>query len=173
MNKKNISFNHAGIKQADILSYVQNYSRSIFSKQGSSNAFSDWLSVGETDGLRLWLGVPEEWLTTNRQQYAEAVYSYTFGLSYGAKPEVWSESPGVIFKNPNKYAGNPDEIILDLLFIESFGIRNAAWESEVFHTTGLFQRVKRGSITPEQNFRCYMALAMFGFQEPEQFFTKD
>ncbi len=173
MYQKLIGFKSENIKQQDIFSYLQNYSRSVFSKLGSSNAFGKWLSVGEMDGLRIWLGVPECWMTQNRQHYAEVIYAYTFDLSFNSHPEIWTDTPKIQFKNPNYYFGKYNEIILDVEFIENFGIRLAAWEKEVFYTTGLFNRIKQGSCSEEQNFRCYIALAMFGFSEPEQFFTKN
>lgn len=166
-----VGINNDQITHNEIISFTHSYARSLYSGKQSINNFGRWISVSEMDGLRLWLGVPEEWLTPNRQRYAEIVYADVFKLPFGSHPEIWADNPKIVFPNPNYVAGlTIDDVTLDVDFIDSFQQRRSAWEKEVFFSDSLFTRLKRDGATVESIHKTYISLAMFGFSNPEHFF---
>lgn len=62
---------------------------------------------------------------------------------------------------------------LDIEFIDSFGIRRTVWEREILMTSlaGLIAKMESGSDMTDINIRVFVALAMFGFADPDQFFV--
>lgn len=172
MYTKLVGINNENITHKEIISFTHNYARVIFSGKSAANSFSRWLSVNEMDGLKLFLGVPDAWLTVNRQRFAEIIYADLFKLSFGSHPEIWIDEPKIVFPNLNYIEGlKIDEAVLDLDFVDSFGIRKSAWEKEVFFSDSIFTRVKRNTATVESMYKSYLSLAMFGFSNPEHFFV--
>ena len=164
MDQKRIAIITCDLEFEEAVSFSNNLSRLIYSGLGSSNILGRKLDMAKADGLRALLGVPESWLTPWRQQVLETVYAYTFDLALTAHPGIWTTEPDWKYTNPNATNANFEHSVLDLDYIESFGLRRAIWEKEILYTQ---LKNPRGA---EQNFRLYMALALFGFPEPQQFF---
>lgn len=180
MNQKRVAIKTCHLKFAQALSFSSNLSRLIYTGLGSSNTFGRQLGVTEVDGLRALLGVPESWLTPWRQQVLETVYAYTFNLPFKSYPDIWTTEPDWRYTNPNATEATFENSVLDLDYIEAFGLRKSIWEKEILYTqlknTGPVSyrdvggRTASGTKAEERNFRLYMALALFGFPDPRQFF---
>ena len=164
MYKKRVAIITCDLEFEEALSFTSNLSRLIYSGLGSSTTFAKELGVTEADGLRALLGMPESWLTPRRQQVLETVYAYTFGLAFKAHPGIWTTEPDWKYTNPNATTANFENSVLDLDYIDAFGLRRSIWEKQILYTK------LKNTGTAEQNFRLYMALALFGFPEPQQFF---
>ncbi len=173
MYEKLIYLDSKLFKYIEFKSFIGAFSRILYGGTGAQSQFSKELPVQESDILRLFLGVPNTWLTDKRQRIIEAVLSYTLNLPFDAYPDIWLDKPNWKIKN-NKAVIQKDlaGLVLDVKFIDSFGLRQSVWEKEIFFTNGLFRRIEKQRTTVEQNFRLYMALILFGFAEPQQFFTK-
>ncbi|MFA0000417.1 hypothetical protein AB4428_19090 [Vibrio lentus] len=175
MYDKIIAINTEGLDKQDILQFISNFSQLLYSGQGSSNQFSKQLGVKETDGLRVLLGVPDTWMTTERQQIIEAIYAYTFSLPFGAHPEIWTNAPSWSYPNIDAITSKADmdNSVLDFDYLESFGIRMGQWEKEVLKANLTSYKVKAnsGDSLGVNNFRLFMALVLFGFPNPYDFFV--
>jgi len=160
-------------KNIEFKSFIGAFSRMLYGNTGAQSQFSKQLPVQESDILRVFLGVPDTWLTDKRQRIIEATLAYTLNLPFDAYPDIWLEKPNWHIKNKKAVIQKDlGDLVLDVKFIDSFGLRQSVWEKEIFFTNGLFTRLQKQCTTKEQNFRLYMALILFGFSEPQQFFTK-
>ncbi len=175
MNTTNtmVAINPDGLTDAQRLQFVETFTRMLYSGQGSTSNFSRQLGITEADSLRVMLGVPPAWLTDQKRRLFEAMYSYLRGEPVTPRPEIWIDGVGWSPKNPRHNADKAlDDSQLDFEFLDLFGLRRTIWEKEVFRATlgAVVQKVSRGGDISDTNLRLFMALALFGFSEPEQFF---
>lgn len=156
------------------LQFLQNFARLIYSGAGGRPKLSVCVDMLESDGLRVLLGVPESWLTDPRQRLIESVWAYTLGLPFRPHPEIWTDQAVWCVTNPRVSAEYPLDsgTTLDADFIASFGLRTGVWEDQVLQSPGIIAKIKRNDISDDMLFRCFMALASFGFREPHHFFTR-
>ena len=101
MYKQLIAIDTKSLSFEQAVSFIGNLSRLLYTGTGSSNNFGRQLDVSEVDGLRVLLGVPDSWLMPKRQQVLEMVYAHTFGLTFKAHPEIWTNEPAWSYTNPN------------------------------------------------------------------------
>ena len=174
MYKKLIAIDCAELSFSDIQKFLSNYSAMVFSGQGSKGNFVKNLKLKESDSLKVLLGVPDTDMTTGFQQIMETAFAFSYGLDFGAHPEIWTSKPNLSVTNSNaSTCSDLANVALDLEFIKSFGFRTAVWENEILHTRmqSYRDRIDRGQDVSSQNFKLMMALAIFGFSDPYQFFT--
>lgn len=176
MYQKKIGIDTANISREDVLRFVHAFDVLInHSGPGTKSAFIKGLDVQVADGLRICLGVPEAWLTESRQQVAEAVYSYVFDKPFSFDKSIWTDAPSFTLKNPNR-SDDPllTNSVIDREFMESTGFKLSVWEECILKTnlTSYFNRIANGDSVGDQNYRMLIALAVFGFSEPYEFFTE-
>lgn len=176
MYKKKIGINTQDMSREDITFFVQAFDELInHSGPGGKSAFIKQLNIGPVDGLRVCLGVPESWLTDERQQVIESVYSYVFDKPFIVRHELWIDNPTFPIKN-SKHSADVllDDCVIDFDFMESLGFKLPVWEEAVLKTSlkSYRQRIDAGNSVKEQNFRMLIALSVFGFSEPYEFFIK-
>lgn len=140
--------------------------------KGRGSNFAAALPLRESDALRVLVGVPDNWLSDERQLLCEAVYNHAFARPFAARPELW-QAPAWQPQNPARVAAPLAESVFDEAFAQSLGIRLSVWEKEILIADlGSYrQRQRRGESTADANLRFLIALAMFGFADPWQFFT--
>lgn len=167
MKQNLIAVNTQGMSFDEAMLFAHNYERiGGATGPGSNNHFSRWLGIGAMDGLTLILGVPASQLHTKHVRAAEAIYEDT----YGHTDNIWGE-PTWNYTNPNSCKLDLSDCTLDLDYIESFGFKQPAWEKHVFHTSGLFNRIRTDMLVDDQKYRAKIALRVFGFPDAQQFFT--
>lgn len=150
--------------------YLSEFSNAIHTGDGRVPAFSERLGVDGMYPLRLLLGIPRTENTAPRKRFAEAFMAYFLEAApENAKALVkWTTKPDFSPTNPRRVAVPISECALDWEFIESFQLRPKLWEQHVFLTP--IDQIKKGGVTRAQIVRAYLALSMFGFSRPEQFF---
>jgi len=156
------------------LMFIDNFARMLYSGQGSASNFARQIGVTEADGLRVFLGMPASSLTDQQRRIFEAMYAYTLDLPVMPRPELWTDEPTWTPINPRRPAERSiEQCQLDFEFIESFGIRRAVWEKEILLSDmkAVAAKIERGGDLSATNLRLYMALALFGFRDPSQFFV--
>lgn len=139
----------------------------VFGLRGRPKKVADKLKITPMFGLKLLLGIPASYLSTQDRQVAEAVYIETYGT---VTDQIWCP-PHWAHKNPeaqpvNKYP------VLDIEYIKSFGLPLTCWEEEVFVSTGIINRSANDILTESEWFRSKIMLRLFGFPETGSFFTE-
>lgn len=150
--------------------FVSEFSSSIHTGDGRIPAFSDRLGVDGMYPLRILLGIPRTDHSAPRKRFTEAFLAYFLD----APPETsaglakWTTRPSFAPINPRRTPAPVSECVLDWEFVESLGLRPKLWEQHVFLTP--VEQLKKGGLSRAQVVRAYLALSMFGFSRPEQFF---
>lgn len=144
---------------------------------GSRNQFSEQLDILESDGLRVLLGkVPESWVTEERKRLFVALSNIVSKQCRQNFPGYWSDTEEGWRPKNNRAQQTFDlaNAVPDFEFMDSFGLRKEVWEREILKAdmNALKSKVSQGADMQNTNLRLYAALAMFGFDEPEQFFVK-
>lgn len=173
MNSKTLALRSDVLTDLQRLEYIETFGRMIYSGHGTASNFSRQIGVSEADALRVFLGIPSSNLTDTQRRVYEAVYAYVLGLPVKPRPELWTDAPEWMPQNPRRTDDRSIEVCcLDFEFIESFGIRRGVWEKEILLADlgAVAAKAKRGGDLSGSNLRLYMALAMFGFRDPSQFF---
>lgn len=153
-----------------ITRFVSEFSNTIHTGDGKIPAFSERMGVDGMFPLRLLIGIPRTENTAPRKRFTEAFLAYLFDVApeKANSKAKWTTKPDFSPINPRRVAVPISECVLDWEFVESFGLRPKLWEQHVFLTP--VDQLKKGGTTQAQIVRCYLALAMFGFSRPEQFF---
>lgn len=173
MYKKLISIDVSKWTAEQAAEYVRNVAALFYSGSGTTNTWAKKLPISEEDGLRVLLGVPESWLTEERQRVFEAVYAYTFNLEAGVHSNIWGSESTWHFVNPNPKACNVynETAVLDLKYLESLGLRLAVWEKNIFISPVTTAAAKKGEAHASSNYRALMALFVLGMPKPANCFV--
>lgn len=169
MYQQLIALDTSDLSKEQVTAYLHQMFRALGTGRGSSNVLASSLELAAADGMRFLLGVPEEWLTTERQRFAEAIYSLTFNTSAAIAHKRWRDDHFWTPRNPNAHE-NLAESIIDMEFLATFRLSDSGWE-KVFRSSGLLTRTRQNSDSDEDRIRAFVSLSMFGFREPGQFFT--
>lgn len=159
-----IALNAQVLNESQIILYIKNFV-DLFGTTGSKSNFSKQLTLKASDGLRIWLGIPQAEMTVANRRLFEAVYAYTFNTPMPDK-EIWVEEPNWHPINPRS-RGLSEQTRLDLEFCDYLGPHRALWENEILFVP--LQNASSSNLSPKQ-FRLFSALAYFGFPDPHQFF---
>lgn len=174
MEPKLIALNADAFSDEQLAAFINNFARMIYSGKGSTGNFARQLGVTEADALRVFLGMPATALDEQKRRIFEAMYAYTLNLPVVPRPELWVTEPTWMPINPHRATDRPiGECELDLEFINSFGLRRGVWEKEILKhdLTAVASKIVYGGDLSATNLRLYMALALFGFRDPSQFFV--
>jgi len=155
---------------ASVIRYLDEFSTAIHSGDGKIPAFSERIGVDGMYPLRLLLGIPRAENTAPRKQFVEAFLAYFLDVApEKAKASIkWTTRPAFMPANPRRVAAPLSECVMDWDFVESFGLRAKLWEQHVFLTPT--DGFRKGIASRPMIVRSYIALSMFGFSKPEQFF---
>jgi len=169
MYEKIIGIDCRKLDQAAVMAYVTSMAQAIGVGPGNRSGLGSAVGITATDAFRFVLGVPDTWLTTERQRFAEAAFAYTFGKSMTKAHQMWSELGHWSPTNPNAH-DSPATGVFDLAFVEPLGLPDRAWD-DMLGMTNFIARTKRGTESESDRIRAVMGLFMFGFPDPMQFFT--
>lgn len=169
-----IAINTHPLKQQDIVHFNRLFSQLLGNGQGSKATLSKSLPLQESDGIRLFLGVPDEWLTDERKRIIEGVYAYAFKQPLPLNINIWKKPDGWTIPNPNAISAGHDmnSCMFDFDYIESFGVRLSAIEKEILMADSkpYLNKANNASSLEQLNLRFFTALILFGFSNPYDFF---
>lgn len=174
MNSTLIALNADMLTDEQRRAFTDNFTSMLYSGKGSTSTFSRQVGVSEADALRVFLGIPTASLGWQQRRIFEAMYAYTLDLPVMPRPELWTSEPTWTPMNPYRNTERPlGECEFDLEFMKTFGIRRGVWEKEILMADlgALASKMVHGGDLSATNLRLYMALAMFGFRDPSQFFV--
>lgn len=171
MYEKTFALDVSGMEQAQVLTYLDTLMQALGVRggPGTRSLLQASLSIRASDVFRFLTGAPDDWLTTERQRFAEAAYSVAFGCSLSSAHERWSESASWMPTNIRRH-GDLATARIDLDFIDQFGMNQAGWD-EAFGMSGFLSRAAKGSDSAADRIRAVVGLSMLGFRDPMQFFT--
>lgn len=158
------------LQGADIR-FLSEMSNTIFAGSGKIGSFSQKLNLDDATPLRLLVGVPRADASVQQKKFTEAFFAYLFDVSKDDMPTIWTSKPNWQPINTARIPAPIKQSRLDQDFVLSLGLRPATWDTHVFLSTDVIARAKRSQATEQETIRNYLALSMFGFQQPEQFFT--
>lgn len=149
--------------------FLNEMSNTIHTGNGAISMFSSRMNLDDATPLRLLVGIPKVDLLPQQKKFTEAFYAYLLNVRKEDMPSIWTGKPNWQPVNPMRRAAPIKESRLDYDFLMTLGLRQATWENRVFFSE--LVRAKRNQATEPETVRFYLALSMFGFPSPEQFFT--
>ncbi|EJG1710629.1 hypothetical protein CDB79_RS18785 [Vibrio parahaemolyticus] len=172
MNK--VAINTSELSTDEIILFIKTFAQIFSSGQGSKTLLSKSLSLGESDGIKALLGVSEEWLTNERRTVIEGVYAFCFKHPLPLTTNIWQKPEPWKIKNPNSidHTHDMNKCLLDFGYLESFGIRMSIIEKEILliDSKAYLSKVDSNAQLEQSNLRLFTALALFGFNNPYEFF---
>lgn len=152
-----------------IAEFIDGFTHAIRSGDGGRiPSASMEFKVDTSFPLRMLVGIPKKLLTREQKLLTEAYCSYFFGTTLCAQPDVWHSRQGWKPTNHNRVAAPLNNSDLDTEWMLSLGINRLVWEKHVLITPNAFSNKSTTSSTV----RHLLALSVFGFCDPYQFFTE-
>lgn len=172
MSQEHIALDVSDKSDDEVLGLINTARLVLYGGKGAKPLFSKWLDMDDADCLRGVLGAPAEWFAFERKRFFEVAYAHQFDLPLTPRTDIWATNVTWSPTNPRASKAPMSRSTLDLEFMARFGLSDRAWDSGVFHSSGLVARVKRGlDLSEDEKLRAYFGLAMIGFSKPEAFFV--
>lgn len=154
-----------------ITDFIKQFSDILYSGKGGTPTFLKNVKVSPDFALKCMVGIPEEEFTPARRALAEAFCQHFMKMK---THDLWTTSRPWTPANPLRVEAPLYKCICDEEWILTFGLSRGRWESDILmSTSALVRQAKfpnRDGIF-EQNARLLLALAIYGFADPWQFFT--
>lgn len=154
--------NHPGIAE-----FIDGFSTTIHSGDGGIPSASTAFKVDASFPLRMLAGIPKKLLTREQKILTEAYCSYHFSLPLRDQPDLWQSRQGWKPANPKRVVAPLNQSELDAEWMISLGTSRTTWEKSVLIAPGALSKKS----TPQATIRHLLALSVFGFSDPYQFFT--
>lgn len=139
---------------------------------GRASELHRWINIADADVMRFLLGVEGSWLTTARRRFAEVTFYMVRNEPINPAGNIWCNTPGWFPRNPRSDFSDPAEAVLDIEFIKQLGVRPASFCDAVLRSQSLHNRARYQGMSEGDIARAFLALGMFGFPEPQQFFCR-
>jgi hypothetical protein len=173
MYQKTYAIDTTGLDQDQVIAFLSTvfealgvHSRTV----GRPPLLPARLAMKAPDAFRFVTGAPDEWLTTERQLFAEACFSITFGCGLSHAHQRWVNDAHWSPHNPRAHDDLANARI-DLEFLDQFGMNMSGWD-ETFGTSGFLSRSAKNLDSAGDRIRVVIGLSMLGFSDPMQFFTR-
>lgn len=151
-----------------IATFIEQFSEVLYAGKGSPPALLKQLNIGPDFPLRCLVGIPEEDFTTPRRVLAEAYCEHITGADIS---DIWTSERKWLPKNTGRKIAPLERCVFDAEWALTLGLPRARWESDVLMSTGALNRQPGRDGSFNQNARYLLALAVYGFSDPWQFFT--
>lgn len=154
-----------------ITAFIERFSEVLYAGKGGLPTFLKQLNIGPDFPLRCLVGIPEEDFTTPRRLLAEAYCKHIAGAEIS---NLWTSDRKWRPTNVGRKVAPLERCVFDTEWALSLGLPRGRWETDVLMSTSALTRQARlpnrdGIFA--QNVRLLLALAVYGFDDPEQFFT--
>lgn len=138
---------------------------------GRKPEFLEALHVDTDFPVRLLVGLPTARLSREQRLLAEAYVAMFFGGQLGATKGLWTSGKGWQPTNPKRVAARVEESLLDVPWMLSLGVPRVVWEKNILLSQDALTRAEKGYRGGSASIRHLLALSVFGFVDPYQFFT--
>lgn len=157
--------NHPAISR-----FIQDFSTTLYSGDGKPPEFLAKLGIGPDFPVRLLVGVPAKTLTREQRLVAEVYCQITFGRNTGDNKKLWQHGKGWRPHNQGRIPAPVRESRLDVEFMLNLGIPKKIWCNDILLAPTALD--KNAQPREQTLLRYILALSVFGFSDPYQFFTR-
>lgn len=151
-----------------IAAFVDQFGEVLYAGKGSPPMMLKQLNIGPDFPLRCLVGIPEEDFTTPRRVLAEAYCQHITGADVS---DIWTTDRKWLPINPTREIAPLERCVFDAEFALTLGLSRARWETDILLSTGALSRQQSREGSFNLNARFLLALAVYGFSDPWQFFT--
>lgn len=138
---------------------------------GRKPQFLGALKIDTDFPVRLLVGLPMKLLSREQRLLAEVYTAWTLGRDLGDVKGLWTSGRGWQPTNPGRVPAPVEESLLDVPWMLSLGVPRPVWERHILLSESALRRAENGYPGGEASIRHLLALAVFGFADPYQFFT--
>lgn len=160
-----------GDQSQSIPVFIDQFCSALYSGKGTYPTFLKGLGITPDFPMRCFVGISEDQFTPAKRLLAEAYCQHLVGMDTVG---LWSSENQWNPINPSRVSAPLERCLFDVKWALTLGLSRARWESEVLMSSSALTRQAK---TPdrdgifEQNVRLMLALAVYGFKDPMQFFT--
>lgn len=151
-----------------ITKFVEQFSTALYAGRGGLPMLLRRLSIGPDFPMRCLVGLPKEDFTTPRRVLAEAYCQHILGVDVSG---LWTTEREWKPTNPNRKVAPLENCVFDIEWAQTLGLPRGRWEDDVLMSAGALNRQSASDERFNQNTRQLLALAIYGFSDPWQFFT--
>lgn len=154
-----------------IAEFVSSFSAVLYSGKGGTATFLKHIKITPDFPMRCMVGIPEEELTPQTRLLAESYCQHFMQLK---TRELWTSERLWQPKNLSRVDAPLDQCMFDEDWMKTFGLSRGRWESDILMSSSALSRQEKFPNRKgvyEQNARLLLALAVYGFSDPWQFFT--
>lgn len=154
-----------------ITAFIGRFSEVLYLGKGGFPTFIKKMDITPDFPLQCLVGLPVDDNTPAKQMLAEAYCQHLLGIE---PINVWTEDRPWLPQNPNRKKAPLERCVFDTEFALSLGLSRGRWETDVLMSSSALARQDKlpnraGMFA--QNARLLLALAVYGFTDPWQFFT--
>lgn len=150
-----------------VVEFVSAFSEVLYAGKGGYPAMLKKLAIGPDFPMRCLVGIAEEDFSHPLRVLAEAYLGFFMDVGTA---DVWTTERMWRPTNRGRIAAPLEQCVFDVDFALSLGLSPSPWENEILMSPGAFAR-QAGSNSFSKNARYLLALAVYGFSDPWQFFT--
>ena len=154
-----------------IPAFIEQFSDALYAGKGGYSTFLKRLDIGPDFPLRCFVGISETDFTPPRRLLAEAYCQHLLGIDLTT---LWVTDCPWKPLNLSRTAAPLAQCVFDIKWALSLGLSRTRWENDVLLSNSALTRQERLPSREGifgQNVRLLLALAIYGFADPWQFFT--
>lgn len=170
-NPRLIGINTSILPAGEDIKFLSEMSKALLLGTGAISSFADKLGLNGASPLRMMIGMPKNELDSKQKRLAEIFICHHFHTKMEDMGNIWTNKPTWQPVNTARCPAPVEESRLDCDYVMAFGLRPCVWDDHVFMTDNVLVRAKSRVTHEQENIRSYLALSLFGFPSPEQFFT--
>lgn len=160
-----------GDNSLTIPQFIERFSSVLYTGKGGYATFVKSLNITAAFPMRCFVGIPEDQFTPAWKVLVEA---YCRHLCEMDAENIWVCNQPWLPTNPTRVPARLDKSVFDTDWACTLGLNQSQWANCVLMSSSALQRQvrlpNRENIF-EQNVRLLLALAVYGFSDPMQFFT--
>lgn len=153
-----------------IPAFLQGFGETLH-PNGRKAQFLDALQVDRDFPIRLMVGIPTKDLSREQRLLAEAYTAMFAGQPFGEVKGLWTSGKGWQPTNPGRVPASAEDSLLDVAWMLSLGVAPVVWERNILLSADALTRAEKGYPGGSASIRHLLALSIFGFADPYQFFT--
>lgn len=157
-----------------IAEFIEKFGAVIYPGKGGPSKFLAGLKIEPDFSLQCLVGIPEEEFTKQKKALVEAYCRHIFGINIAKLDAIWTSEREWRPTNPSCTGRDLSDSLLDVDWMTSLGLVRGRWETYVLlcSPSVLSRQDKmpnRDDVFAE-NARLLLALSVYGFADPWQFF---
>ena len=157
--------------------FIRNFGDVVYSGKGGPSKFLSGLKIEPDFSLQCLVGIPENEFSPQKKSLVEAYCQYIFGIELSNFDNIWTTERNWRPLNPNRTRDDLGDSLIDIDWMTSLGLVRGRWESYVLLCSGTIltrqDRLPNRTDMFAENARLLLALSIYGFADPWQFFKSN